>query len=51
MKFSEQEMRDLDAIETKLIDVYEWLHEHKYEIDHHVSEFDYLHLYSEAILN
>jgi hypothetical protein len=34
-----------------LLDVYEWLHENKYEIDHHLTELDYLHLYSEAILN
>ncbi len=34
-----------------MLDVYEWLHENKYEIDHHLTELDYLHLYSEAILN
>jgi hypothetical protein len=51
INLSEQETRDLQAIESRLLDVYEWLHENKYEIDHHLTEIDYLHLYSEAILN
>lgn len=51
MNLSQQEIRDLEAIETRLLDVYEWLHDNKYEIDHHLTEIDYLHLYSEAILN
>ncbi len=51
MNLSQQEIRDLEAIETRLLDVYEWLHDNKYEIDHHLTELDYLHLYSEAILN
>jgi len=44
-------MRDLQAVEYKLLDVYEWLHDNKYEVDNHLTELDYLNMYAEAILN
>lgn len=34
-----------------MCDIYEFLFEHKYEIDHHMNDFDALQIISESIKN
>jgi hypothetical protein len=50
LSFSPGEDRELNAMEDRLIEIYEYLHYNKYELDNNMQRVDWLHMYSQAVL-
>lgn len=44
------EIDELEAMENRLLDIYDYLHYNKYELDNNLTRVDWLNMYSKAIL-
>lgn len=50
IEFTPGEENELEAMESRLMDLYDYLHFNKYELDNNMSQIDWMHIYSKAIL-
>ena len=44
------EIDELEAMENRLLDIYDYIHYNKYELDNNLTRVDWLNMYSKAIL-
>jgi hypothetical protein len=51
VEFTPGEQNELKAMEARVMDLYDFLHFNKYELDNNMTRLDWLHMYSKAILD
>lgn len=51
VQFTPGEENELQAMEERVMDLYDFLHFNKYELDNNLTRLDWLHMYSQAILD
>lgn len=49
VEFTPGEENELQAMEARLMDLYDYLHFNKYELDNNMTRLNWLHMYSKAI--